>query len=181
MLYSLPPLTYRTIDPDKDADLCAANHYDACVASFGQDCKYEGRESYLNWLRRSVEVYPEGFVLAFRRDRLVGQLELQVPYGLSTGYVNLFYVSPDVRGRGYGQLLHQYAELYFRSWEAKTIELDVSPQNIRAIRFYRRLGYTFSEQESGQYLQKKARLWRMSRPTDAGTATMETHPTDTAP
>jgi len=171
VVYSIPPLTFRTIHPARDADLCAANHYDACLASFGRDGHYEGREAYLAWLEKSVEVYPEGFVLAFKKERFIGQLELQVPYGLTTGYVNLFYVSPDVRGRGYGKLLHDYAELYFRAWEAQTIELHVSPQNIRAIRFYRRLGYTFTK-PAGRESGKRARLWQMVRPLDARSSTL---------
>ncbi|QOV88482.1 GNAT family N-acetyltransferase [Humisphaera borealis] len=173
MVHRIPPLTYRTIDPARDADLCAANHYDACLASFGRDCKYEGRESYLRWLTESVQIYPEGFVLAFRGERFIGQLELQVPYGMPTGYVSLFYVSPDVRGRGYGNLIHQYAEVYFRAWEARTIELDVSPQNIRAIRFYRRMGYAFADRKPGKAVGKDARLWRMTRTLDAGTPSLQ--------
>lgn len=171
MQYSLSPsLTLRTIDPVRDADLCAANHYDACLASFGENARYEGRDAYLKWLRGRVDEYPEGFVLAFgRRDRFVGQLELQVPYGLTTGYVNLFYVSPDVRGRGFGRQLHAYAERYFRSWDAEVAELHVSPQNIRAIRFYRTLGYAFCPDGSGTYMTGEARLWKMSKPVGAGT------------
>ena len=172
MQYAIPPLTFRTIDADRDADLCAANHYDACLASFGEGCRYEGRESYLRWLREGVAVYPEGFVMAFRGERFAGQLELQVPYGLTTGYVNLFYVSPDMRSRGFGRLLHQYAERYFRSWEAETAELHVSPQNIRAIRFYRRLGYAFDKSgDGGSYMTREARLWKMTKAIGAGTPT----------
>ena len=173
MLYTLPPsLTLRTIDPTKDADLCAANHYDACLASFGDAARYEGRDAYLAWLRREVEEYPEGFVLAFKKDRFIGQLELQVPYGMTTGYVNLFYISPDVRGRGYGRRLYEYAERYFRSWEAEQAELHVSPRNIRAIRFYRKLGYTFCNEGKGTYMTKAAKLWKMSKPVGAGTPTL---------
>jgi ribosomal protein S18 acetylase RimI-like enzyme len=164
-LYSLSTaLTLRTIDPVRDADLCAANHYDACIASFGEGTRYEGRDVYLKWLRERVEEFPEGFVLAFKKDRFIGQLELQVPYGLSTGYTNLFYVSPDVRGKGYGQKLHAYAELYFRAWEADKAELHVSPRNIRAIRFYRKMGYTFCNEGKGTYVTQSAKLWKMTKP-----------------
>src|ERR1700684_1992176 len=55
-------LTYRTIDPVADATLVVANHHDACVASFGSDCSYEGAGRYLTWLRGKVEEFPEGCV-----------------------------------------------------------------------------------------------------------------------
>lgn len=165
MLYPLSSsLTLRTIDPVRDADLVAANHYDACIASFGEGTRYEGRDVYLSWLRERVEEFPEGFVLAFKKDRFIGQLELQVPYGLNIGYTNLFYVSPDVRGRGYGQKLHAYAEVYFRNWEAQQADLHVSPRNIRAIRFYRKMGYTFCNEGKGTYMTQSAKLWKMSKP-----------------
>lgn len=172
MLYSIPPLTFRTIDPVRDADLCVANHYDACLASFGHARGYEGRESYLRWLADKVAEFPEGFVLAFRRERFVGQLELQVPYGSPAGYVNLFYVSPDLRSRGYGQKLHQYAERYFRSWEADRIELHVSPRNLRAIRFYRKLGYAFTNATDGRRT-KSGDLWKMSKLVADGVPTLD--------
>lgn len=168
MLHALSPsLTLRTIDPVADADLCAANHYDACVASFGQSPAYEGRDAYLRWLREKVEEFPDGFVLAHLDGRFVGQVELQVPYGKPVGYVNLFYVAPGMRGLGYGRQLHAYAERYFRSWEADRSELHVSPRNIRAIRFYRQLGYGFCERGDGSYMTRSAKLWKMSKPIGA--------------
>src|SRR3954451_3165509 len=89
-------LTFRRIDPARDATLAVAHHLDACVASFGTDAGYQGDASYLKWLRARVEEYPDGHVLAYRRSdgTCVGQVELQVPYGLAVGYVNLFYVTP---------------------------------------------------------------------------------------
>jgi len=160
VLYSLSTsLTLRTIDPVRDADLCAANHYDACIASFGEGTRYEGRDVYLKWLRERVEEFPDGHLLAFAGRRCVGQLELQVPYGLSTGYVNLFYVTPVFRGLGFGRALHERAERYFQSWQAERIELDVSATNTRAVGFYRHLGYLLTRVDG--------RIWRMERALDA--------------
>ena len=155
----LPTLTYRRIDPVGDAALAARHHYDACVASFGDDSRYEGREKYLVLLKRQVEQYPEGCVLAYEKDRCVGQMELQVPYGLTAAYVNLYYVTPEFRGRGYGALMHDYAERYARSWEAGRIELHVSPTNERAVRFYRRMGYKFIAADE----DPMTRLWKMAK------------------
>jgi ribosomal protein S18 acetylase RimI-like enzyme len=156
-----PTLTFRTIDPRPgggDARLAYENHCDACRASFGAGANCTPFGSYRKWLSARVEEFPDGHVLAFRGEQCVGQLELQVPYGLDVGYVNLFCVTPPFRRQGYGRLLHDFAERYFRSWEATRIQLDVSPDNRRAVGFYRHLEYRFTR-ISGE----TARLWRMEK------------------
>lgn len=152
-----PELIYRTLDPLRDAELAIRHQIDACIATFGNDSRFPGAERYLRWLEAKVEEFPDGFLLAYRDDHCVGQLELEVPYGRSSGYVNLFYVTPEFRGIGFGRLLHQRAESYFRSWEASSIRLHVSPANLPAMRFYGRMGYqrTFSDSDG--------RLWEMRK------------------
>lgn len=140
-----PPLTFRRINPDVDGPLCYANYRDAAVATFGPTTQSANPRRYLPWLRTRIEEFPDGHVLAFLGLDCVGQLELQIPYGADVGYVNLFYVSPDFRGQGLGRRLHDFAERYFRSWDATRIELDVSKTNDRAIGFYKHLGYHFVE------------------------------------
>ncbi|MGH7215201.1 MAG: GNAT family N-acetyltransferase [Tepidisphaeraceae bacterium] len=153
---SCPAIVYRTIDLERDADVAYANYRDAGLASFrGDGSRISSREVYLHWLRSRIEEFPDGHVLAHLGERCVGQLELQVPYGMNVGYVNLYCVTPAFRGLGFGRLLHEYAERYFRSWEAERIELDVAPSNERAVKFYRRMGYHF--------VGSQGRLWRMHR------------------
>ncbi len=149
------PLTYRTIDAEADAHLCWENQRDACIASFGNDRGLQPRHPYLHWLREKIEEFPDGFVLAFADNQCVGELQLQVPYGATSGYVNLYHVRESFRAKGYGREMHTYADRYFRSWEATRIELHVSPTNHRAIGFYRAMGYRFDRQEG--------RLWLMAR------------------
>ena len=138
---NVPQPTFRTINAELDAELVVANYRDTSRASYGRDPSDRAIRAYLPWLRTRVEEFPDGHVLAFLGDACVGQLELQVPYGLTCGYVNLFYVTPPFRGRGFGRALHAYAERYFRSWEATRVELHVTKTNRRAVRFYRTLGY----------------------------------------
>jgi ribosomal protein S18 acetylase RimI-like enzyme len=52
--------------------------------------------------------------------------------------------------------MHEHADRYFRSWEAKVIELHVSGRNERAMGFYRSLGY--------RAVRREGRLWRMAKP-----------------
>ena len=107
-------------------------------------------------LRERIEEYPDGQVLAFLDGRCVGQLELQIPYGLSTGYINLYYVTHPFRGLGFGTRMHEYVERYFRSWEATEIELHVARTNEPALHFYRKLGYRYADPEP-----RNPGLWRM--------------------
>src|SRR4051794_34080711 len=152
-------LTYRTIDVDRDADLVAANHYEACVATFGDNRRYEGRAAYLKWLRRQVDEFPDGHVLAYdAAGPLVGHLEVQVPYGKAEGYISLFYVPANRRCQGFGRRLQAYVERYGLSWEATRVSLHVSPSNRRAMEFYRHLGYAFTGGD-----RPGERLWRMTK------------------
>jgi ribosomal protein S18 acetylase RimI-like enzyme len=153
-LIAAAPLVYRTIDLDVDRAVILANYRDTAAASYGADARCPVA-NYLAWLKSRIEEFPDGHVLAWLADQCVGQLELQVPYGLSRGYVNLFCVTPAFRGKGYARRLHDYAQRYFRSWEADTIELHVSQTNVRAIGFYRHMGYRVMGMEK--------KLWKMTQ------------------
>lgn len=137
-------LTFRRIELPRDAARAVAWHADACRASFGEGqfrARLERPERYLKQLAERIEEYPEGHLLALAGSECVGQMELQVPYGLDVGYVNLFYVAAAFRRQGCGRAMHARAEQYFRSWEARRVELHVSPTNPGAVRFYQALGY----------------------------------------
>jgi ribosomal protein S18 acetylase RimI-like enzyme len=137
-------LTFRRIELPRDAARAVAWHADACRASFGEDqfrARLERPARYLKQLAERIEEFPEGHLLALAGGECVGQMELQVPYGMDAGYVNLFYVAAAFRRKGCGRAMHARAEGYFRSWEARRVELDVSPTNPGAVRFYQALGY----------------------------------------
>jgi ribosomal protein S18 acetylase RimI-like enzyme len=152
-MIAIEGLTYRTIDPDHDIDSAFENYRAACIASYGSDAAALTPARYRAWLRGRVDEFPDGHVFALLGDMRIGQLELQAPYGLPTGYINLYAVSAPFRGMGFGKLMHRYVERYFRSWEAREVELDVSPTNEIAVRFYRSLGY--------RTLRTEGRQWRM--------------------
>lgn len=159
-------LTFRRIDVEMDGPLCLAHFRETSMISYGTRRTPPSEASYLPWLGQRVEEFPDGHVLAFVDEpsphRCVGQLELQIPYGMTTGYINLFFVTRPFRGLGFGQLLHEYTERYFRSWEAREIELHVSSTNERAIRFYRHLGYRLMHPEL-----HNPGMWRMIKPLEA--------------
>jgi ribosomal protein S18 acetylase RimI-like enzyme len=151
-------LQYRRIDPTINGDLAYSNYRETCIASFGHARRCLDAESYLRWLQQRVDEYPDGHMLAVLKGQIVGQIELQVPYGLDRGYVNLFYIANPWRRLGLGRRMHDFAISYFRSWEARRVELHVSPTNAAAVAFYRSLGYRLVMVE-----HEGSRMWRMER------------------
>ena len=151
-------LTYRRIDPRIDRAVAFANYRETCVESFGDDRRCISESNYFDWLSRRVEEFPDGHVLTLLSGTVVGQLELQVPYGADRGYINLFHVSRTWRRLGFGRRMHEFALRYFRSWEAQWVDLHVSPTNHPATAFYRSLGYRVTNVETGEN-----RMWRMER------------------
>lgn len=63
--------------------------------SFDQQNGADG-SGYISWLRDRLGEFPQGCVHAWDGDRIVGQLEFRKRAD-GTGYVNLFYLVPDVR------------------------------------------------------------------------------------
>ena len=147
-------LTYRKIDPIADIVFAYENYLAACIASYGGDDRALAPQRYRAWLRARVEEFPDGHVFAMLGEMRIGQLELQAPYGLPTGYINLYAVAAPFRGMGFGKLMHGYVEKYFRAWEVSDIQLHVSPTNDIAVKLYESLGYRFIKHEGKQ--------WRMS-------------------
>ncbi|MBL0389326.1 GNAT family N-acetyltransferase [Tumebacillus sp. ITR2] len=134
-------LTFCAIDPERDRALIVPNRRDSFVASFGTDESYGRDEDYLSWLAMRREQFPLGQVLAFEGRECVGQLELTLREGGQMGYVNLYYLRPEYRGRGYGKRLHEYVEQFFRPFQVQKLELRVAQTNARAIRFYEKMGF----------------------------------------
>ena len=151
-------MTFRRIELPGDAARVVAWHADACRATFGEEAyraRLERPDRYLKHLSERIEEYPEGHLLAFAGSECVGQMELQVPYGAEVGYVNLFCVAPEFRRQGCGRAMHARAEQYFRSWEARRIELHASPTNPAAMRFYEAMGYRVVGREGDMVRMRK--------------------------
>ena len=98
-------------------------------------------QGYVEWLEQRIKELPQGCVHAWLNNSIVGQIESRIRDDQS-GYVNLFYLVPDVRGRGLGRELHDYAIEMFDTLNVDMVRLTVSVENERAMGFYRRLGWT---------------------------------------
>jgi GNAT superfamily N-acetyltransferase len=63
-------------------------------------------------------------------------------WGDGRGYVNLFYLVPEVRGTGLGDQLHQYFVDYMRAEGAWIARLRVTASNRRAMAYYTAHGWS---------------------------------------
>ena len=142
-------IRFRPIDAFRDRQTIIDFRKDSYIVSFGSADELGDEEMYVAWIAMAATMAPEAFVLMECNGRPIGQMELEVIYykGRPIGYVDLFYLIPEFRGRGYGKIQLDYAENYFKSHQLNEYHLRVSPTNHRALRFYKKHGMTQLETE----------------------------------
>jgi len=134
------------IDIARDLETCVRLRRDAYVATFGSPDGMEdelgaGNATYLDHLRLRIAELPEGNAHLWSGDRIVGQAEMRLDEDATLGYVNLFYVIPELRRQGLGRLLHRHAVSVFSRLGKRAIRLSVAARNAEALAFYRKLGW----------------------------------------
>jgi ribosomal protein S18 acetylase RimI-like enzyme len=77
---------------------------------------------------------------------VIGQIEARPRDDLladkqTIGYIGLYYIAPRWRGVGYGAMLEDYVESWFRAMRCARLRLSVSPTNTAAWAFYVRQGW----------------------------------------
>jgi ribosomal protein S18 acetylase RimI-like enzyme len=147
-------LQYRTIDFEKDKELIIKFRKDSYVVSFGSEEGFGDELAYINRIKERVKKFPEGQVIIEKDNLPIGQMEMQIRDfdGKDIGYVNLFYLIPEYRGKGLGKDLIRYAEDFFRKSNVTEYHLRVSPTNERAIRFYKGSGMVKLREEKERNL-----------------------------
>jgi ribosomal protein S18 acetylase RimI-like enzyme len=103
---------------------------------------------------------PNSCVHVWKEDQIIGQIEMMLwKRDSSVGYVNLFYLTPEFRGHGFGQQLDRHATHFFKHLGCQSAHLNVSPTNQVAMRFYLKHGWVDLGQREDDpevhYLEKK--------------------------
>lgn len=134
-------LRFKTIDSEKQSEQAIQFRKDSFKVSFGHAADFDVAD-YLQWLKEKTTDFPAGFVMVEEDGKIIGQLELSIREyeGRKIGYVNLYYLIPESRGKGRGEDLHDYAKGFFRNQQVKEFHLRVAPTNISAIKFYQKIG-----------------------------------------
>lgn len=153
----------KPIDLDTNFDVCVRFRTDSYYCSFGNldGLPAEmgpGGAAYRERMIEKCRRLPSGNVHLFANHEIVGQLEMRYLAEENVAYVNLFYVVPHARRTGLGRILHQRALEVANYCRASKLRLSVSKTNLRAIAFYRSLGWL----ESGSRSEKHE-MWVMER------------------
>jgi len=140
-------ISFKTIDLENDQETTLKFREDSFRESFGDANRFfeadgQGHIRYLKWLREKIEKNPHYAVHVWVRDQIVGQVELGVLKGdPSIGYVNLYYLIPEMRGTGLSTQLDHYAVKVLSDLGFRKMRLSVSPSNLRAVKFYEKMGW----------------------------------------
>ena len=140
-------LEFKPINLERHQDLCIQFRADAFACSFGSTVLFygedgKGAERYLQWLRQQITDIQNSCVHLWKGKQVIGQMEMgRWNLDPTVGYVNLFYLIPEVRGQGLGQKLDQYATNFFKQLGCPSARLSVSPTNLAAVRFYLKQGW----------------------------------------
>ena len=142
----MPSLKFETIDCVRHRDLCIQFRRDSYCTSFEDGDRRFAADNgadgagYIEWLGKRISEFPKGCVHCWLDETIVGQIESRIRDN-NSGYVNLFYITPDFRGHGYGRELHNYVIDLFASLGIEIVRLTVSIENERAQGYYRHLGW----------------------------------------
>ena len=152
---------FEEIDIKKHRNIVVEFRKDSFKVSFGNISGFGKEEDNLRWLFEKTKDFPKGFVLVEEDGEYIGQLELTIREfkGNDIGYVNLYYLIPEMRGLGKGKELHNYAKQFFKNNNLCDYHLRVSPLNAAAIKFYRKIGMEeVSPEVDGKVIRMKGFL-----------------------
>lgn len=141
------PLKFLPVDIHSHEDLCLKFAADAFFESFGSYDRFheedgKGSERYRDWLKERLAADPLSAAHVWLESKIIGQVTLGAwKPDPSIGYVNLYYLIPECRGKGYGVYLERFATAHLKKLGFKTARLSVSPTNLRAVRFYQKNGW----------------------------------------
>lgn len=153
--------SFRDIDLLTDSETVIKFRRDAFVISFGDESLFGDNEFYLMRVHELLQKFPGGLVIVEHDGKPVGQIELQIMRyeKKKIGYVNLFYLISEYRGKGYGTALMRYAENYFRKNKMKKYHLRVTKTNQGAMSFYEKNGFELIRMEE----EENVLLYRMQK------------------
>ena len=139
-------IEFKKIDLDLHKDTAINFRADSFMTSFGTDKGFweddgQGGERYIEWLNNK-DPNKFGAYHIWKNDEIIGQIELALfKDDESWGYINLYYLRENYRGKGLSKKLDEFATEFFKGLGVEKAKLSVSPTNSRAIKFYEKNGW----------------------------------------
>lgn len=140
-------ISIKPVQLDLHKDICISFREDSFVVSFGDAKKFyeedgKGAERYIEWLRGKILKDVLTVVHIWQDNEIIGQIEMGGPFkDPLCGYINLYYIIPSKRGIGLGKALDQHAMEYFKNKQMERVQLSVSPANLQAVSYYKKMGW----------------------------------------
>jgi ribosomal protein S18 acetylase RimI-like enzyme len=140
-------LSFRPMEPERDADRFIAYARDLFTVSFGSDERFVQEfgpdgAGYAAWIRDKLVADPGSALFACVGSAPVGMVVTGAwRIDPSVGYVHHCYLTDAWRGRGLGVHLDDRATRDLRSREFRQARLSVALANAPALRFYEKLGW----------------------------------------
>ena len=108
-------------------------------------------EPYLVSAARHVFAHPEALMKVMRFDDPIGIVEVDTERKAmdGIGWITLFYIQEEFRGKSYGLQLLGHAISLYRRLGRNRLRLSVASDNPRAIRFYEKCGFYEIERYQG--------------------------------
>ncbi|MBD3342548.1 MAG: GNAT family N-acetyltransferase [Candidatus Lokiarchaeota archaeon] len=87
-----------------------------------------------------------GILIAVDEDKndIVGMIiaELRIdPFGLSEGYIKQFFLKPDYRGKGTGQILLEKAVDHLKKIKVEKVKVNIKKKAIEAANLYEKMNF----------------------------------------
>lgn len=144
-------IKFKVANLDRDMSTCIEFRKDSFFSSFGSYEKWvnqsgENGEIYSAWLKKYQSDNPNGVIHLWKQGEIIGQLEFMLDKNLlRRGYVNLFYLTPELRGSDAGEIMHKYVCDELKGKKCSGARLSVSETNERAISYYTKYGWQYVE------------------------------------
>ncbi len=135
------------VDLNTNLELCIQFRRDTHILSYGTDETFD-RDQCIDWFNQQKQSNANGFLHVICDGAIVGQLEFKsalddAEKGL-LGYINLIYLIPEYRGKGYGIKLQNYIFTQFKEDKCTSAYLRYLPDNRSAGIFYLKNGWSKS-------------------------------------
>lgn len=134
----------RELSFEQDKNKILEFRKDAQLVSEGTLTNYDFA-AYLERMQRRIESNSDGQVFIIDNRHVIGQIGAELRG--NEGYVNLFYLVPEFRGRGYGRKMIAWVEEYFIKQGIRTYKLRVARSNKQALHLYKKSGLEIVEED----------------------------------